>query len=163
MGHSHLVVEHLLKKLESRPAKVRRDVRPAWLNKFIDSVAEQFEPFTDVGRVGFECALRDEHWDVGMYLGSAERVGGPMDGDVQHIDFQFDAFAVQRLFSNLNRCRWIVFPALDVDGSTQDGMFLEFVGQVAGGENVRLKIFGRPPVDSNPAMRINDDGDCELL
>ena len=56
VSHSHLALQHLIRKIESPEYRAARNSGPLWLPDFVDQVAELFEPFVDVGRVGFECA-----------------------------------------------------------------------------------------------------------
>jgi hypothetical protein len=150
------LVEHLLKKLESAGPRRRKDVRPQWLTDLIGSAANLFEPFADLGRVGFEAQLCEDRWDVGLFLGAAEIVGGASDGAVEHIDFQVDVRALMGLFQSVERCRWLVFPCLQNEGTGHDGSFLEVVGSV-NGQRVRMKLFNRAPLDLEPGVRLPNE------
>ena len=71
----------------------------------LGEVADLFEPFTDVGRVGYECRIREEVWEIGLYLGCTEFVGGKLDGEIQAVDFQFDVARLYRMFDQIARFR----------------------------------------------------------
>lgn len=160
MSHSHLPLQHLLKKIETTGPRPRRDVRPPWLTELIDEVAELFEPFTDVGRVGFECSLANARWDVSMYLGKTESVGGKDDGEVQHVDFQFDILKVQQQFSRIDSLRWNAFPGGREEAESTECSFVSIDG-LRGENALRLRIFCTPPVQAGPGLRHHSDGTWE--
>ena len=101
-----MVVNHLLRQAEEyRARRKNRDIRPKWVARLINEVAELFEPLAGVARVGFECRLDDDCWSVGMYLGTTEVVGGRDDGLSRFIDFQFDVLQVLDFFSDRKSTR----------------------------------------------------------
>jgi cation diffusion facilitator CzcD-associated flavoprotein CzcO len=54
VSHSHIALQHLISKIDSAEPRSKRATGPLWLPEFVDQVAELFEPFVDVGRVGFD-------------------------------------------------------------------------------------------------------------
>lgn len=159
MSHSHLALQHLIKQVESRGPRANRDVRPEWMTELIESVAELFEPFTDVGRVGFDCRLADECWEIGMYLGSTEFVGGKVDGEVQHVDFEFDLLRVSRLFKHIETFRWNALPSSDLQESADISFIV--IRAVYEGHPVHLRVFCTPPAEAGPGLRKHTDGTWE--
>src|SRR5262249_41648670 len=75
VSHSTLALQHLINKIDTARPWPKRVAAPVWLPEFVDQVAELFEPFVDVGRVGYECAPNTERWELSMFLGSTEVVG----------------------------------------------------------------------------------------
>src|SRR5579863_2407420 len=109
MSRSHLSVRHLLKQIESdRSKRVKRDIRPEWLIALIEYAAELFEPLTGLGRVGFDCRMGEAGWDVALFLGAIELVGGKEDGLTQHVDFRFDLAPLLERFSRIDEVSWTV-------------------------------------------------------
>lgn len=157
MSHSHIPVRHLLKQVEIyRATRAGRDGRPGWVTDFIDRVAELFEPFTDVGRVGFECQLDEDRWVIGMYLGTTEIVGGPEDGFSRATNFQFDLGSLLQRFGEIDRFLWSAFPDSGADDA-QARSFVTIDGRVEG-RPLRLRIFSVPPRDAGPGFRQYADG-----
>ncbi|MCY2964821.1 MAG: hypothetical protein NT069_14490 [Planctomycetota bacterium] len=162
MSHSHLALQHLIRKIESPEYRKSRPAGPTWLADFVDRVAELFEPFVDVGRVGFECRPGPERWEIAMYLGQTELIGGRNDGQTRAVAFQFDLLALSQLFSRVDAMQWNAFPACASDDEDHpiEWSFLSVIGEYAE-SNLRLKIYGTPPEDAGPGMRQLTDGSWE--
>jgi hypothetical protein len=154
-------LQHLLKQMETYNARrSQRDVRPAWVTEFINSVAELFEPLDDVGRVGFDCQITEDRWDVGMYLGSTEIVGGKHDGRDRHTAFEFDLLTLQHLFEQVYAFDWTAFPS-DLDGHKSPARCVVTVDGLVGANPLRLRILSVPPDDAGPGFREYPGGRCE--
>ncbi len=170
--HAHLPIRHLIRQVEIRSLRPQRDTRPQWMAGFVDSIAELFEPFTDMGRVGFECrASTEDRWEITMYLGRNEVVGGRLDGRRVPVDFQFDLHRACEIFESVTSVRWNVFGSDESFGddesrAAETGSSAEGAGghaPVAGersylmidgthaGAGVRLKVFSTPPPTPVPA------------
>jgi len=158
VSHSHIPVRHFLQKLESQ-GRPDRDARPEWLLDLIDAVAEMFEPFAEVGRVGYDCNADRDRWNVMMYLGSTEFVGGRLDGTQQHVDFQFDILRLHALFTEIRRLEWNAFPG-NSGREELDCSYVAIDGDYAGNA-IRLRIFSTPPRTVGPGLRQKADGTCE--
>jgi len=110
VSHSHLALQHLIHKIDSADPRQKRSTAPAWLPEFVDRVADFFEPYIDVGRVGYECAPNAERWEISMYLGATEAVGGRVDGEVRSVAFQFDLAGLSAIFESVAEFRWNRIP-----------------------------------------------------
>ena len=156
MSHSHLALQHLIRKIESPEYRKSRPAGPTWLADFVDQVAELFEPFVDVGRVGFECGPGPDRWEIAMYLGQTELIGGRLDGQTRAVAFQFDLLSLSRLFTRVDSMQWNAFPVcedqLDSEEHPVEWSFINIVGEFAESQ-LRLKIYGTPPRDAGPGMR----------
>lgn len=163
MAHSHLPVQHLMKQIENfQPRGGDRDLRPEWVSRLIERVAELFEPLEDIGRVGFDCHLSDDCWIVEMYLGSTELVGGPADGQRRFSDFRFDLRALVGLFEEVERFRWTALCAADGEEENASAGPSSITVEAKLGDNpVRLQLYSVPPPDSAPGLRRFPDGNCE--
>lgn len=154
MAHSHLLVQHLLKQLEQHSAeRGERDTRPEWLVDFIDRTADCFVPLQGLGRVGYECEVGDAGWDVRLYLGSTEIVGGRDDGQWRHTSFELDVAGLTQCFTRVDDLRWNVAAGMAESGAS----FLTVCG-VVGEQPVRVKTYSRAPVHAGPALRAYHDG-----
>lgn len=162
MSHSHLALQHLIQKLDSPGYRRSRSTGPQWLAEFVDQVAELFEPFVDVGRVGFECSPGEDRWEIAMYLGCTELVGGRADGEVRSVAFQFNVAGLNSIFDAIESLHWNAFPAgASVDeGPQEDRTFVGVVGRYRD-SRLRLRVFSRPPRDAGPGMRQFPDGSWE--
>lgn len=166
MSHSHLALQHLIHKIDSAGPRTKRLNGPVWLPEFVDQVAELFEPFVDVGRVGFECAPNTERWEISMYLGSTEVVGGRVDGELRPVAFQFDLARLETIFDRIDECHWSAFPAGSVEGNDEpfaaERSYITIVGCYR--ENLlRLRVVGTPPADTAPGLRQYADGSWEAV
>jgi hypothetical protein len=133
VSHSHIALQHLISKIDSAEPRAKRATGPVWLSEFVDQIAELFEPFVDVGRVGFECAPNTERWEISMFLGSTEVVGGKVDGEVRPVAFQFDLVRLETIFDHIDECHWSAFPAGtaadDADVQGRERSFVTIVGR----------------------------------
>ena len=158
MTHSHLPLQHLIKHLDE--IRGSRDPRPEWLTDMIDCVSELFEPLQDVARVGFDCALSDDRWEVGMYLGKTEKVGGADDGCAEFVNFQFDLSRLLRAFNLVERCEWNAIPQWGEADFTPDASSILVEGYWEE-HPVRLLIYAAPPEQAGPGLRHFPDGSWE--
>lgn len=165
LSRSYLAVRHLLRQIEIHREKgISRQVIPDWFSKFVDGISDQFEPFSGVARVGYECAFSDGGWEISVFLGENEIVGGADDGRMLPVNFRFDINGIARQFDQIDTIHWNAFPnspaksAHDVDLS-----FITVTGIVQG-ENVLLQLQATPPNASvGPAIRQHADGTMELV
>jgi hypothetical protein len=125
-----------------------------------------FEPFVDVGRVGYECAPTTDRWDISMYLGNTEVVGGRVDGEVRPVAFQFDLVRLETVFDQIDECKWSAFPGgtvgEDAEAMGCERSYLTIIGRYR--ENVlKLRVFGTPPAEAAPGLRQYADGSWEAV
>ena len=157
MSHSHLPVQHLLKQVETyRARRESRDIRPDWLVDTINNIADSFDPASDVARVGYDCQIDEGRWNVGLYLGRTEIVGGRDDGLSRHAAFSFNIGELLEQFASVDSCRWDT-------GTDDEGQaslihsFLEVTGSIDSNA-VCLRIHAIPPNDAGPGFRRFPDG-----
>ena len=158
-------VRHLLKQVEIYKSKrAQRDVRPAWVTEFINSVADLFEPMTDVGRVGFDCRFLEDCWRVDLFLGSTEVVGGPNDGRAEHTNFRFDMKPLLEKFTDIARFDWHSLAPDSGDPNADDaamGSHVTIEGHVAS-NLLRLHVCSIPPNTAGPGFKLYPDGRCDI-
>lgn len=161
LSHSHLPVKHLLKQLENYRSTPRNwDIRPGWLTELIERVSGLFDPADDVARVGFECRLTEEAWEVWLFLGKSEIVGGPDDGQTRFANFHFDLLTLMDNFTEVDLVEWNAKPQ---SGSPEDGFngsYLTIFGRIDE-EPLKLLVFAVPPAGVAPGIRTHRNGKSE--
>lgn len=162
MSHSHLGLQHLISKIDSPAYRRQRSSGPVWLPEFVDQVAELFEPFVDIGRVGYECSPSDEMWEIAMYLGGTELIGGKVDGEIRTVAFQFNLVALQQIFDSVEEFHWNAFPAgtFPEGDTSHDRSFIAVTGRYRESD-VRLRVYCTAPRETGPGMRQYPDGTWE--
>lgn len=163
LSRSYLAVRHLLRQLELKRDKgIRNQILPSWFKNFINEISDHFEPFSGVARVGYECAYSDGSWELSIFLGETELIGGADDGRLLPINFRFDLLGLTDLFDKVDSMNWNAFPHRPVDEETvNDLSFLTISGTIQT-ENVQLQLHSTPPNPIGPAIRQHLDGRLEL-
>ncbi len=136
---------------------------PEWLLQFVDNLSDRFEPFSGVARVGYECQNSETGWEIALFLGEHEVVGGPEDGQMKPVNFRFDITSIHQSFDQVDGIYWNAFPNSHVCyESMADLSFLTIQGQVSGNV-VRVQLHAGPPDSIGPALRQYPDGRLELV
>jgi hypothetical protein len=159
LSHSHLPVQHLIRQVEAYGERRQSQQRlPEWLLSFVHNVAERFEPFSGVARPGYECQQVDERWEVSVFLGKMELVGGAQDGAAVPVNFRFDLRGLMSIFDELTSIQWNAFP--DCCAYQDDVLDLSFISAegLVGGQPVIVQIHAGPPETATPALRQHADG-----
>jgi len=164
VSHSHLAIRHLVRQLEtSGPRKISKPQLPAWLVQFVEQFSERFEPFSGIARVGYQCLRSDDAWELSLFLGEHEIIGGPGDGERHSVNFRFDLFQLTRHFETVQNVSWNAFPNSSVCfEEIADLSFLTIEGIVQG-ERLRVQIHAGPSEPTGPAMRQYGDGRLEVV
>ncbi len=162
MAHSHLPIRHLLKQLETYTTRASRDRRPQWIARLIDSLSEFFYPLEGVARVGFDCRLTEDQWELSMYLGRTEVVGGPKDGCDEPVDFSLDLRGITGILGEFEILEWTVVHCATEGGGRAPRSLLR-IETVWEGNPVRILFVSHAPAEAGPAIRRFADGTCELL
>jgi hypothetical protein len=159
-------LQHLIHKIDNAGPRQKRVAPPAWLPDFVDEAAELFEPYIDVGRVGYECSPSAERWDVSMYLGATEAVGGRADGEIRSVAFQFDLLRLGAIFEPIDEFHWNAFPrgttSLEEDVRAGERSFVSVTGRYRS-HQIRLRVFCTPPAEVSPGLRHFADGTWEAI
>ena len=145
MSHSHLGAKYLLSQIETdRSLRTNRDKRPEWLNALIEEAAGSFEPLVGVARVGYECLPNEGGWEVSLYLGTVEMVGGKSDGQTRCPDFRCDLKRVLEQFARIDELEWTVLPNGPDNGDVAQQSTIVIEGLV-GSSRVRLQVRSSAP------------------
>lgn len=163
MSHSHLGVKHFLAQIESdRSSRTRRDKRPEWLNGLIEEAAASFEPLDGVARVGYECVPDEEGWNVSVYLGAVEMVGGKSDGKTRRPDFRCDLKRLLEQFARIDELEWTVWPQGPAEGDLAEQSVIT-IGGLIGTSKVWLRVRSSAPEAIGPGLREYPDGRVESV
>ena len=141
----------------------RREARPQWLLDLTDCVADLFEPLRETARVGYECRPVDGRWQLDVFLGPNETVGGAHDGLQQVPSFKFDLRALFQCFDRIDSCQWLAAPsgeAATAEAAALPAGFSQLVVEgVAEGEPIVVSVSSLPPSEIGVGLRIFGDGD----
>jgi len=162
VAHSHLPIRHLLKQLETLAQRPHRDRRPQWVTRLIDTLSEFFEPIEGVARVGFDCRLNEDQWEISLYLGRTEVVGGPQDGCSEPVDFSIDLRGVTQVLENYEILEWTVIHTRNEEGVNLPHSLLR-IETTWEGNPITILLVSHAPHEAGPAIRRFVDGTCELL
>lgn len=167
MPHSHLPVMHLIRQVELRRAsREARDMRPAWLQELIDQAADLFDPVADVARVGYDCQFTEDGWQLRLFLGQVEEVGGRDDGAHRQISFHFNVTAALKLFDDVSAIRWSAWPENAEDDEDEFELPRDSSLCIRGtvqNSSLTMEVFAIPPDDIGPGMRRFPNGDCRPI
>lgn len=159
MAHSHLVIRHLVQGLEAR-GRDAIDIRmPEVIESFVHSVADLFEPFSGSARVGYECNFADESFEISMFVGAREIVGGQYDGRQEPQNFRFN---LQGLFDRFDSIQSFLWNAIPHSPMIDGGMSFIVVEGLVHGHLVRLQLHPTAPEEMGPAILEYTDGSVEL-
>jgi hypothetical protein len=163
MSHSHLGARHLLAQIETdRSRRANRDKRPEWLNGLVEEAAASFEPLAGVARVGYECLPDERGWNISVYLGTVEQVGGKSDGQTRRPDFRCDLKRLLEQFARIDEVEWTVWPDGRDDGLVAQQSTITVAGLV-GSSLVRLQVRSSAPDTVGPGLREFPDGRVESV
>jgi hypothetical protein len=163
MSHSHLGAKHLLAQIETdRSRRTNRDKRPDWLNGLVEEAAASFEPLVGVARVGYECLPDEGGWNISVYLGSVEMVGGKSDGQTRSPDFRCDLKRLLEQFARIDELEWTVRPQGLGDGTPVEQSVIT-IGGLVGTSQVWLRVRSSAPEAIGPGLREFPDGRVESV
>ena len=145
----------------------RSESRPAWLLDLIDCVAELFEPLRETARVGYECRPAGGRWELDVFLGPNETVGGAQDGLQQVPSFRFDLRALFQCFDRIDSCQWLAAPSGEAAVAGQPALPAGFsqllVEGVANGESIAVSVSSLPPEQIGVGLKIFGDGAAQRV
>ena len=161
MAQPHLRPRHFVKILQSAD-QVRPGIRqPEWLAPLLDDLCDCIEPIKGEARVGYDVKFLDPLWQINLFLGRTEIVGGMRDGVSDYVNFTANIPRILGLFGTVDRCEWLALPhALDGNRTeSASGLFVEAIWQ---DKQIQLALHSVPPSDSAPGLRQYPDGSYEL-
>lgn len=160
MNHSHLPVQHFIAQLDRwKQNREQRDLRPQWLQNLIAELADLFDPFHDIARAGFECCPVENGWEVGLFLGRVEIVGGRHDGKEERCHFTYDLAKLKSHFQSVSEFR---LTSLLREDEGEAVSFVLIRGRIENQE-LTIRIFSLPPEQAGVGLRKYLNGQCETV
>lgn len=135
--------------------------QPDWLATLLDRLCDCIEPIRGEARVGFDLYFADPLWQIDLFLGRTELVGGSLDGQSEYVNFTANIPRILGLFANVERCEWLAMPGLPslALAEAASGLFIEGTWET---EPVRVALRSVPPSSAAPGLRQYPDGRYEL-
>lgn len=161
----HLRPRHLVPLIDTSRATRVRFQPPEWLPALLDDFSEHIEPFSGDARLGYEIRFADPHWELDLFLGSNEVIGGDADGQFQYVNFRTDIARILSLFTSVYRCEWIAMTENDrsqrelTPADSRCGLRIE---AEYGGQDVWVTLKSVPPVAVMPGLKRYPNGNYEL-
>ena len=144
-----------------------RDARPDWIADLVDCVAELFEPLRETARVGYDCRPENGRWQLDLFLGPNEQIGGANDGLQQVPSFRFDLRALFQCFDRVDSCQWMAAPAGEAATPDQPSLPTGFsqlaIEGLTSGEPVAITLSSLPPEQIGLGLRIFGDGEVATV
>lgn len=162
LAQPHLRPQHFVKLLQSADRSHPSVRQPDWLATLLDRLCDCIEPIRGEARVGYDLYFADPLWQIDLFLGRTEMVGGIMDGQSEYVNFTANIPGILSLFGKVERCEWLAMPGLPSLGITEDasGLFIEGTWE---NEPVRVALRSVPPSNAAPGLRQYPDGRYELV
>jgi hypothetical protein len=162
LAQPHLRPQYFVKLLQSADRSRPALRQPAWLAPLLDRLCDCIEPMRGEARVGYDLNFNEPHWQIDLFLGRTEYVGGSLDGRFDYVSFTADIPRILKLFAAVERCEWLALPSsLDAMLSDADsGLIIEGIWE---GEQVRVALRSVPPIHSAPGLRQYPDGRYERV
>lgn len=135
--------------IDEQPAQIELTFMnpPDWLSRFVHKIAESLRPYDFLAPLGCNVILVDETWEVALFVGATEVVGGRSDGKLIESRFAVDVLALQKEFSLLEEFIWQAHPYAEDD---EMGPYLQMTGKV-NGYKVSLCLCANPPERFEPS------------
>lgn len=116
-------------------------VPPDWLRDFANIVASEIDCTEDISPLGCHFACVAGEWEITLFKGYLEVVGGPRDGTRHVSGFTLNIGQLVNLFDEVQDCWW---QAQSMGASDDLGPHVAISGTYAG-RNVWLRVLSTPP------------------
>src|SRR5215218_4529675 len=90
-------------------------IPPDWLKDFANTVVRHLVPAEAMPPVGCHYAQVDDQWEVTLFAGATEVVGGKKDGARRPPCFSLDVMRVVQHFEHVHLLEWQAQPVDDED------------------------------------------------
>lgn len=123
---------------------------PHWLSDFSDRVLDLVTPYDRMPSAGCHFQLVEGIWEITLFVGVTETVGGERDGARFESPFSVDLIGIPGCFGELHQMWW---QSRRLGTDDQLGSHLSAEGTV-GGERVWLRITADAPEQFGPARQV---------
>lgn len=161
LAQPHLRPHHFVKLLQTaeRPRPVLRS--PGWLAGLLDRVCDHIEPVEGEARVGYDLHFQDPAWQIDLFLGRTEIVGGNLDGCSDCVSFTADIPGILSVFSKVERCQWLALPS-SLDTTIDETAARLSIEGLWEEHSICVNLMAAPPITAAPGLRRYPDGRYEL-
>ena len=122
---------------------------PPWLDRLVETVAENMEAVSAMGPLGFRYGEDDGFWEVILYPTPVELVGGAMDGEVVAPGFTLDLEGLRSAFEQIEALSWN-----SLGFGEDEGPYMVIEGTFQG-QPVYLQVLAHAPEDKEPGMKLD--------
>jgi hypothetical protein len=125
---------------------------PAWLTELANHVVSQIHELDELGPVGCHFCLHEDVWEVTLFAGSTEIVGGRRDGAVKLSRFSVDVKSIVEQFDQIDQIGWQSH-GLGASRGDELGPHVSIEGLYQG-QAVWLRVLAGAPQQFAPARRL---------
>ncbi|MDB5388629.1 MAG: hypothetical protein JWM11_4275 [Planctomycetaceae bacterium] len=130
---------------------------PAWLSNLLELLCEHIEPIRGEARAGYNFKYADPCWQIDLFLGKNELVGGSLDGLTDYVSYTANIAGILGLFSQIQRCEWLALPEnlADRHNKQTSGLAIEGVWEE---RLIRVILRMTPPTEIGVGLKLFPDG-----
>lgn len=121
---------------------------PAWLEKFIEIIANCIEAHGLLGPLRWYYLEEEEYIELEIFPTQVEILGGELDGKLIMAGFSLDVTTLLAAFSRVDAIHW------SSQGIADEGAHLSVEG-IYEGHDIWLRILADPPEDEEPGMQMD--------
>jgi len=153
----HLRTRHLIQLLQANRSSSPKLRIPDWLSDSLEKVCEFIEPIQGEARVGYDCRFVDPAWELDLFLGKNERIGGSLDGLADYVSYTANVAGILGLFSSVRRCEWLALTTSEEVAIQTPDSGIAIEGDIAG-HPIRLVLRMTPPAAVGTGLKVYPDG-----
>jgi hypothetical protein len=158
----HLRTQQLIKLIDASRRGISRSRPPTWLSDLLDQLCDHIEPVCGEARVGYNFRFVEPCWQIDLFLGKNELVGGSLDGLVDYVSYTANIAGILGLFSKIQRCEWLALLPTSTPnlGEKSSGLAIEGDWQ---GIPIRVILRMVPPTESGVGLKSFQDGSYAVV
>jgi hypothetical protein len=154
--------QHLINLLETGRRRAPKLRPPAWLSELLDELCDHIEPIRGEARAGYDFRYADPWWQVDLFLGKNELVGGSLDGLSDYVSYTANIAGILGLFNKVQRCDWLALPECQAESKHQHASGLAIEGDWQG-RPIRVVLRMVPPSDVGVGLKLFPDGTYSVV
>lgn len=135
-------------------------IPPRWLADLANAVAAEIAPVDVLPPLGCHFCKIDDVWEISLFPGQTETIGGLRDGRLNSSPFSLDVSRVMQVFDKVLACHWQNQP---ISSRDELGAHLALEG-VYSGKRVCLRVLAVAPARFETArqIRVHDRSIVEM-
>lgn len=143
--------------LDASRRKVRKMRTPDWLSDLLEQLCDHIEPTRGEARAGYNLKYADPWWQIDLFLGKNELVGGNLDGLCDYVSYTANIAGILGLFTKVQRCEWLACPGTQTTNQNEQSSGLAIEGDWAG-HDIRVVLRMVPPSEIGTGLKLFPDG-----